>query len=175
MQTFTDLEREGWGRNAGGYDKLVMRATRQAFAPILGQLGDVAGKTVVDLACRTGHLAGMLAERGARTSAVDFAPEMVTLAKSRVRDVQFIEADCERLIRYCSIRCGHLLFRRAALRAVGRCFCGSGPCPQAGRAVCFHGMEKPCRRWSLPWFNYPCYEKFADLLFHSHLDRPCLN
>jgi ubiquinone/menaquinone biosynthesis C-methylase UbiE len=97
MQTFSELEREGWGRNAATYDQLVLRATRQAFDPILGQLGDIAGKTVVDLACGTGHLAGMLSGRGARTTGVDFAPEMIALARRHVSNVEFIEADCEQL------------------------------------------------------------------------------
>ena len=107
----------------------------------------------------------MLAERGARTSAVDFAPEMITLAKSRVRNVEFIEADCERLpFDTAQFDVATCCFGRAALRAVGRCVCGSRPCPQAWRAVCFHGMEKPCRRWSLPWFDSQGLdEKFAYL------------
>ncbi len=164
MQTFTDLEREGWGRNAAGYDQLVLRATRQAFAPILSQLGDVAGKTVVDLACGTGHLAGMLAERGARMSAVDFAPEMIALAKSHVRNVEFIEADCERLpfktAQFDAATCcfGALHFERsdAVFAEVGRVLKPEGQ-------FVFTVWRSPAEGGHFLGLILRVYEKFADL------------
>jgi SAM-dependent methyltransferase len=50
---------------------------------------------VLELACGTGHWTPMLARRAHLVTAVDAAPEMLTLARQRVRDlpVQFIQAD----------------------------------------------------------------------------------
>jgi ubiquinone/menaquinone biosynthesis C-methylase UbiE len=43
------------------------------------------GERAVDLACGTGDLAYALAARGARVAGLDFAPEMVRLARSKAR------------------------------------------------------------------------------------------
>jgi SAM-dependent methyltransferase len=50
---------------------------------------------VLELACGTGHWTPLLARRAHSVTAVDAAPEMLTLARQRVRGlpVQFIQAD----------------------------------------------------------------------------------
>ena len=38
-ETFAQLERDGWQRNAADYDAVDLPATRQAFGPLLDSLG----------------------------------------------------------------------------------------------------------------------------------------
>lgn len=50
---------------------------------VLGALGDVQGKAIVDLGCGIGYFANALAERGATVVACDFAESMVRATASR--------------------------------------------------------------------------------------------
>jgi SAM-dependent methyltransferase len=47
-------------------------------------LGDVRGKTVVDLGCGKGENLIPLAERGARVTGIDISPDLIQLAKKRI-------------------------------------------------------------------------------------------
>jgi SAM-dependent methyltransferase len=47
-------------------------------------LGDVQGKTVLDLGCGTGENIIPLIERGARVIAIDISPDLVEIAKQRI-------------------------------------------------------------------------------------------
>lgn len=57
------------------------------------------GESAVDLACGTGDIAYALAERGARVAGLDFAPEMLRLARSKPRRsrVTFVVGDMLKL------------------------------------------------------------------------------
>lgn len=96
-QTFSEIERDGWQRNAVDYDAVDLPATRQAFAPLLDSLGDLTGRNVLEVAFGTGHLAAEAAARGATVVGVDFAPAMVALARQRVPGASFHEGDAEKL------------------------------------------------------------------------------
>ena len=50
-------------------------------APHLALLGDVAGKHVLDAGCGEGRFSRMLAERGARVTAIDLSPRMIELTR----------------------------------------------------------------------------------------------
>jgi toxoflavin synthase len=51
---------------------------------VLDVLGDVSGKSVLELACGTGHYARRLRQRGAaRVVAVDLSPEMIEVARAQ--------------------------------------------------------------------------------------------
>jgi len=50
---------------------------------LLGILGDVAGKRVLDAGCGNGYLCRMLARRGAEMVGVDLAPGWIEMARSR--------------------------------------------------------------------------------------------
>ncbi|TMH08672.1 MAG: methyltransferase type 11, partial [Betaproteobacteria bacterium] len=63
--TFSELERNGWQRNAAKYDSVDLPATRQAFAPLLDSVGALRGRHVLELASGTGHLAAEAVARGA--------------------------------------------------------------------------------------------------------------
>ena len=118
----------------------------------------------------------MLAERGARTSAVDFAPEMIALAKSQVGNVEFIEADCERLpfetahfdVATCCFGALHFERPDAVFAEVGRVL-------KPGGQFFFTVWRGPAEGGHFLGLILRVYEKFADLLFPSHLDRRSLN
>ncbi|MFC0111143.1 class I SAM-dependent methyltransferase [Kibdelosporangium aridum] len=52
-------------------------------------LGDVGGRTVVDVACGPGLYAGELVARGARVIGCDVSPRMIELARQRVPSGEF--------------------------------------------------------------------------------------
>lgn len=95
--TFSELEREGWQRNAPDYEAIDLPATRQAFAPLLDSLGDLRGRHVLEVAFGTGHLAAEALARGATVVGIDVAPAMVALARQRVPGASFQEGDAEAL------------------------------------------------------------------------------
>lgn len=71
-----------------GYDDpLLLDGRMLDELPIQGE--------VLELACGTGHWTGRLADRADRVTAVDGAPEMLSIARSRTagRDVEFVQAD----------------------------------------------------------------------------------
>ncbi|MET0165136.1 MAG: class I SAM-dependent methyltransferase, partial [Vicinamibacterales bacterium] len=96
-ETFSQLERDGWQRNASDYDSVDLPATRQAFAPLLDSVGDLRGRHVLEVASGTGHLAADALARGATVVGVDVAPNMVALARQRVPDAIFREGNAEAL------------------------------------------------------------------------------
>ena len=96
-ESFSQLERDGWQRNAADYDAVDLPATRQAFGPLLDSLGDLRGRHVLELAFGTGHLAAEALARGATVVGVDVAPAMVALARQRVPRASFHEGDAESL------------------------------------------------------------------------------
>lgn len=55
-------------------------------------LGDVGGKTVLDLGCGTGENLIPLIKRGARTMGIDISPDLIRLAQRRIDDAE-LQAD----------------------------------------------------------------------------------
>jgi ubiquinone/menaquinone biosynthesis C-methylase UbiE len=51
--------------------------------PLLSRIGDIAGRTVLELGCGAGDLSLALLERGAHLTALDLSPGMVNLARKR--------------------------------------------------------------------------------------------
>lgn len=58
---------------------------------LLRLIGDVKDKAVLDAGCGEGYLSRLLAERGARVTAVDFSDRMIELAEERTTDVETIQ------------------------------------------------------------------------------------
>ncbi len=72
------------------------RFHRELVEPATDELlGDVAGKTVLDVACGNGQYARHLARRGARVVAFDASAEMVRHARDRTSEahVEYVVAD----------------------------------------------------------------------------------
>lgn len=68
---------------------------------ILERIGDVRGKTVLEIGCGDGTLAVLLAEQGAKVSAIDMSEAMIQAARRRAQernvDVNFQVAAAERI------------------------------------------------------------------------------
>jgi ubiquinone/menaquinone biosynthesis C-methylase UbiE len=74
-----------FGTLAESYDRL--RPPGEAWSEVvdrMADLGDLAGRRVLDVGCGTGAVAQALAERGARVWGVDPSDEMLAVARRRV-------------------------------------------------------------------------------------------
>jgi len=85
-QRRNDSQRDAWDRLADGWAELVRTGTDHNRVHVLDPatlaiLGDVAGKRVLDAGCGEGRFARMLAQRGARVTAVDLSSRMIELAR----------------------------------------------------------------------------------------------
>jgi SAM-dependent methyltransferase len=96
-ESFSQLEREGWQRNAADYDTVDLPATCQSFAPLLDSAGDLRGRRVLEVASGTGHLAEAAIARGSIVVGIDVAANMVALARRRVPGAIFHEGNAEAL------------------------------------------------------------------------------
>lgn len=79
----TSEDLKSWDALADGWSEWVHNNDTRVYMldpAHLRQLGDVAGKRVLDAGCGEGRFARMLAERGARVTAFDFSPRMIELA-----------------------------------------------------------------------------------------------
>lgn len=94
---FKDLERAGWTARAGAYDAWFARITSEAISPMLDRLGELDGRSLLDVSCGTGHIAGAAAARGARAVGIDFAETMVARARSNYPGLDFRLGDAEEL------------------------------------------------------------------------------
>ena len=54
------------------------------LAPLLAELGEVAGRRTLDAACGEGYLARILARRGAVVTGVDLSAQLIALAQRRL-------------------------------------------------------------------------------------------
>jgi SAM-dependent methyltransferase len=95
--SFREAEHTGWMARAAGYDTLFTSITDQAIGPILSSLGDLRGRTLLDVCCGPGNLAAEAKARGASATGIDFAETMVALATSKHPGVPFRVGDAERL------------------------------------------------------------------------------
>ncbi len=93
-----DVERfDRWARS---YDRsfLQERVFDPIHAVLLDALGDLEGRSVLDVGSGTGRLSAALADRGARVVGVDPAPQMVGQARlKRIPGATFLVAGAESL------------------------------------------------------------------------------
>ncbi|MEN2466904.1 class I SAM-dependent methyltransferase [Ornithinibacillus sp. JPR2-1] len=67
---------------------------------IFSLLGDVDGKLILDAGCGEGYLSRILADKGARITAIDYSEKMLELAKARTREdleIDYYHGNCENL------------------------------------------------------------------------------
>ena len=96
-----------WGKRAASFDADFGHSIRtpeeraawdRVLALAVGERGSLA---VLDIGCGTGFLSLELAVRGHRVTGIDFAPEMLALAKAKAAEsgaaIRFEEADAEQL------------------------------------------------------------------------------
>ena len=124
---------------------------------VLGLLGDINKRSVVDAGCGPGFLSVQLADRGAHVTAIDGSAEMVALARKRVsaqsKQIEVLHADL----------CDHLPLPKAAFDAVV-CNTVLMDIPTIDTALReFHRVLKPsgCLVFSIthPCFVMWCWER----------------
>jgi SAM-dependent methyltransferase len=91
------LERAGWSEKAESYDLLTGRITARFVDQLLDAARVAAGMRVLDAGSGPGHAAARAAQRGAVSTGVDIADEVVALARRRHRGIRFLRADAEAL------------------------------------------------------------------------------
>lgn len=96
---FGAMERQGWGdkARAAAYIELFANATDQAVPHLVFGIGATPGMRVLDLCCGQGNVAAELAEAGCDVIGADFSSAMIGLAKARVPNAFFHEADAQDL------------------------------------------------------------------------------
>ncbi len=87
-----------WDEEARTFDEapdhgLRDRAVREAWRALLRDLLPPAPARVADLGCGTGTLALLLTDEGYDVTGLDFSPEMIRQARTKVPGVEFVEAD----------------------------------------------------------------------------------
>lgn len=97
MASFKEMEHQGWTEKARFYDDHFASVTRQAIGPMLAGLGDISGRSLLDICCGTGDLAEAAAQSGAQVTGVDFAKPMIEIARARMPSTQFDVGDAEKL------------------------------------------------------------------------------
>jgi SAM-dependent methyltransferase len=64
-----------------GLDRILRRDMYQRFEWVMRKADELRPATVCDIGCGSGRFVSSLAKRGARVTGVDFAPQMLTLAR----------------------------------------------------------------------------------------------
>ncbi|OIQ50186.1 Malonyl-[acyl-carrier protein] O-methyltransferase [Pseudodesulfovibrio hydrargyri] len=85
-----------YGRIARLYDPLVGRPLRPIHRAMAERLARTA-RTVLDLCCGTGLLAGQALERGLAVTGADLSPHMLAVARARRPGAEYILADASAL------------------------------------------------------------------------------
>src|SRR3954454_15470845 len=94
---FRRFEHEGWQRVADKYDSVWSSSTRQFIPPLLDALGLEAGMSLLDVGSGPGYVAAAAADRGARSTGLDFSSEMVAIAKKLFPAIDFAVGDAQQL------------------------------------------------------------------------------
>lgn len=99
FSAFAEMERSSWSdaTRASGYVKLFASAPDQAIESLLNAAGASHHQKTLDLCCGQGNVSEALLSRGCQVVGVDFSPAMLVLARQRVPDATFIEADAQDL------------------------------------------------------------------------------
>jgi ubiquinone/menaquinone biosynthesis C-methylase UbiE len=97
VESWKDVERAGWTRNAPSYDARAGQMTTVVVDPMLTAVDAGAGRRLLDVCCGPGYLAGAAAARGMAAIGIDISPAMVDEARRRFPDAEFHVADAEDL------------------------------------------------------------------------------
>ena len=96
---FARMERSGWSdaERAEAYVGLFASASDQAIGGLLDAAAARSGLEALDLCCGQGNVSAALVGRSCRVVGADFSPAMLALARQRVPDATFVEADAQQL------------------------------------------------------------------------------
>lgn len=92
---FKAFEAAGWSERAATYGVLMSRATIHAAEALLA--GVEPGTRLLDVGAGLGDLCAAATARGALTTGIDLAPDMVRTARERHPGLTFLEGDAEQL------------------------------------------------------------------------------
>jgi ubiquinone/menaquinone biosynthesis C-methylase UbiE len=105
MDSVKELVRRHWDRRAARFDAespshgLRTDVQTRAWQRLTAEISGPTPIDALDVGCGTGFLSLLLAERGHRVTAVDVAPSMLALARTKAAarglTARFIEADAE--------------------------------------------------------------------------------
>lgn len=90
------IARDSYDRLASGYDRDGDTKPANAYLErpaTLSLLPNIEGTRVLDAGCGAGHLSEELADRGATVVGLDVSHEMLTYARERAPDADFVRAD----------------------------------------------------------------------------------
>jgi SAM-dependent methyltransferase len=96
-EAFKRFERAGYSRVAEGYDQATAQVTSQVNDTVLDAVETGSGTRLLDVACGPGWLSAAAAKRGAIVTGLDFAQNMLTIARARCPEATFHEGDAEDL------------------------------------------------------------------------------
>ena len=96
-EAFRRFEHDGWNALHAGYHQRWAHLTQQVVPALLDAVGAGPGCRLLDVACGPGYVAGAAAARGAAVVGLDFAPNMLRLARDSFPDVAFRQGDAEAL------------------------------------------------------------------------------
>ena len=127
---FAAAEKSGWSEDARAeaYVDLFAPASDQLIPSLVGAVGPVRGRRVLDLCCGHGNGAEALVAEGASVTGLDFSPAMLAHARRRVPGAEFVEGDATSLpfsedsfdAVICNIGFGHIPDPDAALAEIAR-------------------------------------------------------
>ena len=89
--------KEGYDKYAKFYDKTLEYLDSFEQGKLMGVIGKIKGKKVLDVGCGTGRIIKALTEKEAIVTGVDLSPEMILVAKKKFPKIEFAEADAEKL------------------------------------------------------------------------------
>lgn len=95
--SFNAFEAAGWARRADAYHHFFGSITTRVIEQLLDAAGVERRVHVLDVASGPGYVAAACARRGADIVGVDLAAEMVSLAGRLYPELEFRQADAERL------------------------------------------------------------------------------
>ena len=155
-EAFKQFEREGYSRVAEGYDKATTKVTSQVNDAILDAVEAGSGIRLLDVACGPGWLSAAAVKRGAIVTGLDFAENMLVLARARCPDATFRDGDAE-----------DLPFEASQFDAV---VCSLGfphfPNPERAIAEAFRVLQSGGRYAFTNW-TPPARNPFMGLLFNA--------
>ena len=156
VEAFKKFEREGYSRVAQGYDQDTASVTSQVNDAILDAVEAGPGTSLLDVACGPGWLSAAAVKRGAIVTAVDFAENMVAIARRRCPKADIQNADAE-----------NLPFEANRFDAVV-CSLGILHLPDPERAVAeAHRVLKPGGRYAFTCWTPPARNPFFGLVLGS--------
>ncbi|MFN6474889.1 class I SAM-dependent methyltransferase [Nostoc sp. DedQUE07] len=155
-EAFKQFERDKFSLIAQEYDRAIAVVTSQVDEAILDAVGAKSGIQLLDVACGTGWLSAAALKRQAIVTGLDFAENMVAIAKVRCSQGSFHHGDAE-----------NLTFESGQFEAV---VCNLGilhfPNPEKAIAESFRVL-KPGGRYAFTCWTPPTCNPFMALILGS--------